>query len=178
MKTKRKILTLIAALAIFVELPCADAQRLRSEKKQVRVYFHTMEDLESKRPSRSRQEAVENTLALVPVRRTVSQTAPARGALEALIAGPTDEEKSRGLRSPYTDDLLIKTLEIAGGTARVSLTSKCAECPRWPGDLAPWRFREAVEKTLKQFPTVKRVIICLDGVENFDDNSGKIKKCE
>ena len=178
MKTTGVILTIITALAILVGIPCVYAQRARSDKRQVRVYFYTEEDLETKKPSRSRQAASENLLALVAVQRTVSVTAPARGAIEALIAGPTDEEKGRGLRSPYTEGLSIKTLEIDEGTARISLASKCADCPRWPGDLAPWRFREAVERTLKQFPTVKRVVICLDGVENFDDNSGRIKKCE
>ena len=178
MTSTRVILTTITALAILAGLPSAHGQRARSDKRQVRVYFFTEEDLESKKPSRSRQAASENLLALVPVFRAVSVTAPARGAIEALIAGPTDEEKALGLRSPYAEGLSIKTLEISGGTARISLVSECADCPRWPGDLAPWRFREAVERTLKQFPTVKRVAICLDGVENFDDNSGEIKKCE
>ncbi|HEX5732762.1 MAG TPA: GerMN domain-containing protein [Blastocatellia bacterium] len=178
MKTTRVILTIIASLAILAGLPSAYGQRARAGKRQVRVYFLTIEDLEAKQPARSRQAAVENLLALVPVRRMVSATTPARGAIEALIAGPTDEEKAQGLRSPYAEDLLIKSLEINEGTARISLISKCAECGRWPGDLAPWRFGVAVERTLKQFPTVKRVVICLDGVENFDDNSGEIKKCE
>jgi hypothetical protein len=178
MNNRRVILTIIAALAVLIPIPLADAQQARSDKRQVRVFFYTIEDLESKKPSRSRRAAVENTLALVAVRRMVSANAPARGAIEALIAGPTDEEKGRGLRSPYADDLTIKTLEIDDGTARIGLVSKCADCPRWPGDLAPWRFREAVERTLKQFSTVRRVVICLDGVENFDDNSGDAKKCE
>ncbi|HJQ69460.1 MAG TPA: GerMN domain-containing protein [Blastocatellia bacterium] len=178
MKTTRVILTTVTALALLAGSPCAYTQRARPDKRQVRVYFFTEEDLESKKPSRSRRAASENLLALVPVFRMVSVTTPARGAIEALIAGPTDEEKSRGLRSPYAEGLSIKALEIDGGTARISLASKCADCPRWPGDLAPWRFREAVERTLKQFPTVKRVVICLDGVENFDDNSGEVRKCQ
>lgn len=178
MRTTRVILTIITALALLAGMPSVYAQRPRSDTRQVQVYFFTEEDLELKQPSRSRRAAVENLLALVAVRRMVSATTPARGAIEALIAGPTDEEKTRGLRSPYAEDLLIKSLEISKGTARISLVSKCADCARWPGDLAPWRFGEAVERTLKQFPTVKRVVICLDGVENFGDNSGEIKKCE
>jgi hypothetical protein len=178
MKNSRVILTIIAALAILAGLPCAYGQRSRTGKRQVHVYFFTIEDLETKQPSRSRRAAYENLLALVPVPRMVSATTPARGAIEALIAGPTDEEKARGLRSPYAEDLLIKSLEIDKGTARISLASKCLECARWPGDLAPWRFGEAVERTLKQFPPVKRVVICLDGMENFGDSSGEIKKCE
>lgn len=177
MKTRRVILTIIAALAVLGEITSATTQRPRSDTRQVRVYFYSEKEIHSKTSSDSRRAAVENLLALVPVRRTVSGTTPARGAIEALIAGPTDEEKGRGLRSPYTDNLSIKTLAIEDGTARISLVSKCADCPRWPGDLAPWRFREAVERTLKQFPAVQRVVICLDGIENFDSGD-EIKKCE
>ena len=177
MKTRRTILTVITALALLGEIAGAIAQRPRPDTRQVRVYFYSEKELHSKPSSDSRRAAVEELLALVPVRRTVSVTTPARGAIEALIAGPTDEEKGRGLRSPYTDGLSIKTLAIDDGTAHVSFVSKCADCPRWPGDLAPWRFREAVERTLKQFPTVRRVVICLDGVENFDA-AAELKKCE
>ena len=178
MKTRWLILTIITALALLGEITGAISQRPRSDTRQVQVYFYTENEVHSKTASDSRRAAIENLLALVPVRRTVSVTTPARGAIEALIAGPTDEEKGRGLRSPYTDGLSIKTLAIDDGTARISFVSKCADCPRWPGDLAPWRFREAVERTLKQFPTVRRVVICLDGVENFDAGGDDIKKCE
>ncbi len=177
MKTMRVILTIITALALLGEITGAVPQRPRSDTRQVRVYFYSENEIHSKTTSDSRQAAVENLLALVPVRRKVSGVTPARGAIEALIAGPTDEEKGRGLRSPHTHDLSIKTLAIDDGTARISLVSKCADCPRWPGDLAPWRFREAIERTLKQFPTVRRVVICLDGIENFDSGD-EIKKCE
>jgi hypothetical protein len=172
------ILTIITALALLGEIPSATAQRPRSDTRQVRVYFYSEKELPSNTYSDSRRAAIEELLALVAVRRTVSVTTPARGAIEALIAGPTDEEKGRGLRSPYAEGLSIKNLAIDGGTAHVSFVSKCVDCPRWPGDLAPWRFREAIERTLKQFPTVRRVVICLDGVENFDAGGDEIKKCE
>jgi hypothetical protein len=37
----------------------------------------------------------------------------------------------------------------------------------WPGDLGPVRFKKAVELTLKQFSSVKTVIVSLNGDENF-----------
>src|ERR1044071_5823548 len=40
---------------------------------------------------------------LAPVQRRVSRVTPARGALEALIAGPTDDERAKGLRSPHAE---------------------------------------------------------------------------
>jgi len=118
-------------------------------------------------------------MALVPVQREVSVVSPARGALEALIAGPTPDEKTRGLLAPYTEGLTITNLKILNGIARVSFASSCGDCPRWPDDLAVWRFTEGINRTLKQFPNVRRVVICLDGFEDFGIlNQAPTKRCE
>ena len=80
--------------------------------------------------------------------------------------------------SPYTNDLIIDELTIAKGIARVSFRSKDPTAPRWPGDLAPATFRAAIEQTLKQFPTVRSAIICLDGFSDFDnERDGPKAKC-
>ncbi|HSE19372.1 MAG TPA: hypothetical protein VLB46_20085 [Pyrinomonadaceae bacterium] len=44
--------------------------------------------------------------------------------------------------------------------------------PGWPGDLAPVRFKTAVELTLKQFPSVQWVIVSLNGDKNFASERG------
>lgn len=116
------------------------------------------------------------TLGLTRVQRRVSRTTPARGALEALILGPTDDERAQGLRSPHAEGLSIKSLIIENRVALVSLVSACPKCPRWSGTLAPPRFRKAIELTLKQFPTVGAVKICIDGYEDFDEEQKK--KCQ
>lgn len=87
---------------------------------------------------------------------------PARGAIEALLAGPTEEEKSNGLRAPHTEGLRIKELTISNGVARISLVSDCPTCPT----TAPLRLKEAIELTLKQFDTVRRVKVILNGHED------------
>ena len=98
---------------------------------------------------------------LVPVQRRVSKLTPARGSIEALFSGPTEEEKSRGLRALRTDDLRIKELIISDGVARLSLVSDCTACPA----TAQLQLKEAVELTLKQFDTVRRVKVIFNGKE-------------
>jgi hypothetical protein len=140
-----------------------------SNKMVARVYF----------ASDKREDCgQDNVFCLKPVPRTVSSLSPARDVLEALIAGPTAEEVSTGLYAPYTNDLIIERITIAKGVARVSLRSKDPTLIRWPGDMAPATFRAAIDQTLKQFPTVRRVFICLDGIASFDDaGEGPRKKC-
>jgi hypothetical protein len=56
---------------------------------------------------------------------------------------------------------------IQKGTARINFV--VAEDWRgFPGDIAPARFKKAVELTLRQFPTVKEVVVSLNGDVNFD----------
>ena len=180
MKTNRALLVLAAALILAASGKTLSVQQPRAPgKRVVWIYLYPGDEQGSESRSISQRAARENVLALVPVHREVSVTSPARGALEALIAGPTEDEKGRGLLAPYTEGLSIASLKIIGGTARVSFTSSCADCPRWPGDLAVWRFTEAVQRTLKQFSNVRRVIICLDGYEDFGDLAdGPNKRCD
>jgi sporulation and spore germination protein len=141
------------------------AQRPRYVTREVNVYFWGSE--ESGPPE---------MFGLAPVLRRVSRVTPARGALEALITGPTADERARGLRAPHSEGLSIKTLTIEKGVARLSLISDCPQCPRWSGTLGPPRFRKAIELTLKQFSGVRAVKICLDGYEDFDEL--REKKCQ
>lgn len=91
---------------------------------------------------------------------------PARGAIEALLAGPTEEEKSKGLRAPHAEGLRIKELTISNGVARISLVSDCPTCAHWAETTAPLRFKEAIELTLKQFDTVRHVKVSFNGKED------------
>jgi hypothetical protein len=113
---------------------------------------------------------------LTPVQRMVYWMTPARSALEALIAGPTGNERGNGIRSPHTENIAIKNLQIANGTALVSLNSDCPECGRFNRPEDALRFKEAIELTLKQFPSVRRVRICLDGYEDFYEAESR-KRC-
>lgn len=117
----------------------------------------------------------DNPFNLQPVLRAINSTAPARSALEALLAGPTAAEQNSGFRALDTEDISITSLTVKNGEAHVSFERRGGE--RWAGDLAPATFRQAVERTLRQFPTVRRVIICVDGYRDFDSDIPS-KKCQ
>jgi hypothetical protein len=51
---------------------------------------------------------------------------------------------------------------------RGSILSSFPDWRGFPGDIAPARFKKAVELTLKQFSTVKEVVVSLNGDVNFD----------
>ena len=109
---------------------------------------------------------------IAPVMRSVSATAPARPAIEALLKGPTAAERQKGFGPLVSaSEFRIGSLSIRGGTARVNFISK-RSWAGWPGDVAPVRFKTAVELTLKQFPSVWRVIVSLNGDPKFYDERG------
>jgi hypothetical protein len=153
---------LVIVIGVFVVLfPCRDSlvcaarpQAKATDRKEVKVYFY-LEPGEY--------------IDLSPVSRLVNGNAPARAAVEALLKGPTAEESQRGFESlAGASEFQIGYLKIARGTARINFISR-RNWMGWPGDLAPVRFRKAVEVTLKQFPSVQRVIVSLNGDPKFDD---------
>jgi spore germination protein GerM len=99
--------------------------------------------------------------------RSVNTTAPARAAIEALLKGPTLRERHDGFESLVdARDFRIGSLAIKDGIARINFVSR-KSWYGWGGDLAPVRFKKAVELTLKQFETVKEVIVSLNGNTKF-----------
>jgi len=160
----KPVFSLAATIGMFVILfACAEEsvsaapQRKVAACKEVKVYFY---------------HDPGEYIDLAPVTRSVSAVAPARPAIEALLKGPTAAERRRGFGPLVSaSEFRIGSLKISGGTARINFVST-RRWAGWPGDLAPVRFKTAVELTLKQFPTVQRVIVSLNGDEKFADERG------
>ena len=158
----KAVFNVAAVIGMFVILfACASVsavpQRKGAARKEVKVYFY--------------HESGEY-IDVAPVTRSLSATAPARPAIEALLKGPTAEERRRGFGPlASANDFRIGSLSIRGGTARINFVSKRGWAG-WPGDVAPVRFKTAVELTLKQFPSVWRVIVSVNGDEKFYDERG------
>jgi spore germination protein GerM len=132
----------------------ATPQQNSLTRKEVKVYFY---------------HDPGEYIDISPVTRSVSGTAPARAAIEALLKGPTARERKQGFDSlSGVSDFRIGSLSIKDGTARINFVSQ-QSWHGWAGDLAPVRFKKAVELTLKQFPTVKEVIVSLNGDTKFDE---------
>lgn len=157
MNCKTNLSLLFIAAVLLALSPSTGALTLRGgatpsplqRQKQVKVYFYT--------------ETNPEYIDIGPVTRMVRAGAPARAALEALLAGPTRAEESRGFSGLIGAGVLrIVKLTISDGTARAEFRSR-KDWPGWPGDIAPARFQKAVEMTLRQFPNVRRVVVSVDG---------------
>jgi spore germination protein GerM len=156
-KSKAAFLSTIIGLACLMQAPAVNASMSPSKQsaktKKVKIYFY--------------HEPGEY-IDLSPVERRLSAVAPARAAINALLEGPTEAERSRGFDGlAGAGEFAIGSLKIVRGTARINFVVS-RTWAGFPGDIAPARFKKAVELTLKQFPDVRRVIVSLNGDRNFE----------
>ena len=164
MKTRRVLVMLTAALLLSGLCFGVSAQGRRSE---VQVYFPKEGDS---------ADQTNNPWNLQPVSRGVPASAPLRPAVEALLKGPTAAEQQQGFGALDTNGIYIIKVAVKAGTAYASFAHR--KGTGWAGDLSPFSFGDAVERTMKQFPHVRRTVVCVDGAVNFGDESGgPVKRC-
>jgi spore germination protein GerM len=97
-----------------------------------------------------------------PVDRQVAKTqAVARAALTELLSGPTQPEKNGGYSTSLNAGVKINSLTIANGVARVDFDEKMDE--GMGGSCRVEAIRSQIEKTLLQFPSVKSVVVSVEG---------------
>jgi len=92
--------------------------------------------------------------------RRVTPPAVAQGAVEALLAGPTEAEAALGLTSPIPAGTELRRISVADGLATVDLSGSFLD---QGGPDVALRVAQVVH-TLTQFPTVDRVTIQVEGV--------------
>lgn len=96
------------------------------------------------------------------IRRVVpKRQAVARAALEELLKGLTEEEKASGYFTCINPDVKIQKLLIINGVARVDFDKQIEF--QVGGSARVSAIRSQITQTLKQFPTVEKVIISVDG---------------
>ena len=103
-----------------------------------------------------------------PVNRVIPKTqAVAKAALEQLFAGPTEKEKSEGYHSWFSPETksILKSIVIKKRVAYVNF--KADAFAVLPGGVSTScgssDFIGQMEKTLLQFPTIKKVFYAIDG---------------
>ncbi|HLM54483.1 MAG TPA: GerMN domain-containing protein [Pyrinomonadaceae bacterium] len=167
---RRALMTVVLSLvAVCAASSVAAAQSGRSARvREVKVYFP--KDGESSDMNR-------NPLNLQPVGRKVRAASPVRPTIEALLKGPTEAEERQGFHALDAQNMYITRLTVRGGTAHASFSRRGG--PQWAGDLAPETFRQSVTRTLRQFPGVRRTIVCVDGLLNFGGAGEEVpdRKC-
>lgn len=124
-----------------------------NEKMKVKVYFQNPEldvatDYECNKVLGAERE----------VEKTVT---PARVALEELLKGPTETEKELGFITNINAGVLIQKLTIEKETAKVDFNAELERAVG--GSCRVAAIRAQITETLKQFESVKNVIISIDG---------------
>ncbi|MDP3882720.1 MAG: GerMN domain-containing protein [Candidatus Staskawiczbacteria bacterium] len=96
------------------------------------------------------------------VDRTVIKTqAIARSALQELLKGPTETEKNAGFFTSINPGVLVQSLTIENGTAKVDFNDQLEY--QVGGSCRVSAVRSEIIETLKQFPTVNNVVISING---------------
>lgn len=85
----------------------------------------------------------------------------ARAALEQLLLGPTELEKQQDLFTSINPGVKIQSLTITDGLAKVDFDKTLEEAVG--GSCRVAAIRNQITQTLKQFPTIKNVLISIDG---------------
>jgi hypothetical protein len=167
MERKRLRIYCLSLLVLSLLLGCVHASAQKSSPlKEVQIFLmkQPYDDSDPKNP-----------FGLKPVTRKVSAKSPLREALLALMKGPTVAEEAEGFSSS-TYGIQLLSVKIKRGVAYTYFTMP--EGATFSGDGSPFLFENAVERTAKQFPNVRKVVVCLDGILDFGSESGEpSRKC-
>jgi len=97
-----------------------------------------------------------------PVEREIPRTeAVARASIEELLKGLTEEEKSEGFFTSINSGVEIQKLTIVNGVAKIDFNEQLEF--QVGGSCRVAAISAEIRETLKQFPTVKEVIISING---------------
>jgi hypothetical protein len=95
-------------------------------------------------------------------RRIPKSISMVRLLVEALIAGPTAEEKKRGAAGPFPRGSAVRSVNLRDGVATVDFNERLRNVG---GSCAAQMIRAAVTETLKTLPSVRSVKITAGGSE-------------
>jgi len=151
-KIKKIVRILLILPVLFLGTP-ESALPQAANLKKVKVYFWEF----------NREGGGDDLIAFT---RHVDKKAPLRPTIEALIVDPTAAEDLSRFASVAYGDLKLSSIKVKRGTARIDFTRVIREDYN-PGDLETLRFKAAVIRTAKQFPEIKKVIVCVNGMDEF-----------
>lgn len=101
------------------------------------------------------------TLAYELERKVEPTMAIARAAINELLKGPTAEEQKDGYYSSINPGVTLKSIKIEDGVAYVDFDKKIEEAVG--GSCRTAAIRSEITNTLKQFYSVNRVVISVEG---------------
>ncbi len=84
-----------------------------------------------------------------------------RAAIEELLKGPTPTEKELGFGTSINSGVTINSAKISGDTATIDFSKKIEE--NAGGSCRVSAIRSQITNTAKQFPSIKNVVISVEG---------------
>lgn len=131
-------------------IPVYFSQEQGQEKITVKVFFN------------SEMDQSFSCNIVFPVEREIEKTPTVgRAAIEELLKGPTAEEKEQGYFSSINSGVKLNSLVIENGIARPDFDEQIEY--QLGGSCRVSAISNQIRETLKQFPTVKEVIISVNG---------------
>lgn len=132
------------------EKPCGDANK-EVETMKVEVYFNN-----------DKMDPEFSCNKVFPVERKIPKTKEvARAAIEELLKGATDGEKTTGFFTSINSGVKIQSLIITNGVAKIDFDDKIEF--QVGGSCRVSAIRSQIVQTLKQFPAVRDVVISVNG---------------
>jgi spore germination protein GerM len=119
------------------------------EKTSVKVYF-----------SHNQKTGIDCT-AVFAVKRQVEAGSEKKVAVEALLEGPTREEKSVGFITNIPENVKINNFQIEKGLAKVDFNEKLNK--NTAGSCRVMAIRAQITETLLQFEEINEVVISVNG---------------
>ena len=134
-----------------LRIPVRFKQSSAEETTKFKIYF-----------SNSKLDPEFTCVKVFPVTREIPKTqAVARAALDELLNGLTEKEKADKYLTNINEGVKIQRLEIKDGIAKVDFNDKLEF--QVGGSCRVAAIRAQITETLKQFPTVKEVVISING---------------
>lgn len=127
-----------------------------SETMTIKLYFLNQKD----------DPNIEDCLAVKPVDRVIPKTAGvARAALEEYLKGVTKDDEEKGFVSISADETAgaLKSIKIKKGVAYVNFNAVVIQKMGTVTTSCGSGFFTGLEKTLTQFPTIKKVFYAIEG---------------
>lgn len=154
-------------LAVLLMTPIVSAQK--ADTMTVKVFFH---------PDKLDPDVLECS-KVHPVTRKIPKTASvATAAFLELLKGPSAEEAKEfsGFGPPETDGIL-KNINIKNGTAYVNFTERLLTQMGNATSSCGSGFFSMTDATLKQFPTIKKVVYAVEGDTNEFYEWAQVGEC-
>lgn len=100
-----------------------------------------------------------------PLARTVRAPAVLSGAMRALLRGPTVAERSRGYGGWFSARTagMLRSVRVSNGVARVDFRNFSRLIPNASSSCGSALLLAQLDRTAKQFPTVRRTVYSFDG---------------